>query len=257
MKNLLALIACATVAAPLLAAPNHPWVSSPLRTPQPETYFSNLADGAKIETPFLLKFGVARYGIAPIVKPVAGTGHHHLLVNRDLPLDFTKPLPFNDQYIHFGKGQIETVLTFAPGVYTLRLLLADDKHIPHFVYSKPLTITVTKKNDNVEAKSLQKPGVELLSPAVGAALVRPFRVVFHASALNVGNTEIKDKGVGHFRVIAERAGAAAERIEFANGATEAWLSPPPGDYKLRLELVENAQGGVMATSAPVDISVKN
>lgn len=258
MKNPLAsVVLCTVLCGAAHAAAPHPWVSTPLRLPAPETYFSNLADGAHIETPFLLKFGTTRYGIAPIVKAVAGTGHHHLLVNRDLPLDFKKPLPFNDQYIHFGKGQIETVLTFKPGVYTLRLLLADHEHIPYFVYSKPLTITVTKKNENVDPKSLQKAGVELLSPAAGTALARPFRVIFHASALNVGNSEIKDKGVGHFRVVAERAGGAAERIEFANGATETWLSPPPGDYRLRVELVGNAQGDVMATSAPIEVSVKH
>ena len=123
---------------------SHPWITLPLRTPAPESYFSNLKDGATIETPFLLKFGVSRYGIASIDKPVPKTGHHHLLVNRELPLDFRQPLPFNDQYVHFGRGQMETVLTFKPGAYTLRLLLADDKHIPLFVYSKPLRITVTK-----------------------------------------------------------------------------------------------------------------
>ena len=106
----------------------------------------------------MLKFGVSRYGIASIDKPVPKTGHHHLLVNRDLPLDFKQPLPFNDQYIHFGRGQMETVLTFKPGTYTLRLLLADDKHIPLFVYSKPLRITVTKKNEDVDPKSLTQAG---------------------------------------------------------------------------------------------------
>jgi len=238
------------------AADHHPWLSSPLRAAQPATYFTNLKDGAEIETPFLLKFGLSRYGLSPIVKPVPGTGHHHLLVNRELPLDFKQPLPFNDQYIHFGKGQMETVLTFAPGTYTLRLLLADDKHIPYFVYSKPLTITVTKKNENVDPKSLIKPGVELLAPAAGDTVHPPFRVLFHASGLNVGNEEIKEAGVGHFRLIAERAGAAPEKIDFGSGATEAWLSPPPGDYSFRVEMVGNAQGNLVSASKPVSVKVR-
>ena len=138
------------------AAPPHPWVSAPLRSQQPQTYFSNLVEGQQIETPFVLRFGLSRFGLAPIVKAVKGTGHHHLLVNRELPLEFSKPLPFNDQYIHFGKGQMETVLSFEPGTYTLRLLLADDKHIPHFIYSKPVKVTVTKKNVGVDPKSDRK-----------------------------------------------------------------------------------------------------
>ena len=237
------------------AASAHPWLSSPLRTPQPETYFSNLKDGAQIETPFVLKFGLSRYGLAPITKAVPQAGHHHLLVDRELPLDFDKPLPFNAQYIHFGKGQMETVLDFKPGTYKLRLLLANDKHIPYFIYSKPLTVVVTRKRAGIDPKTLVLPGVSLLAPATGESVQPPFRIVFHASGLNVGSQEITDTGVGHFRLVAERAGAPAERIEFANGATEAWIAPPPGDYNFRLELIGNAQGELMSTSPAVDVKV--
>ncbi len=237
------------------AEPAHPWVTLPAPLPQPETYFTNLQDGARIETPFRLKFGLSRSGLAAITKDVRDTGHHHLLVNRDLPLDFTKPLPFNDQYRHFGKGQMEAVLDFPPGTYTLRLLLADHKHIPFFIYSKPMTITVTAKNDKVDPKTLTRPGVELLAPRDGELLTAPFRVQFHASGLNVSHTAITDAGVGHFRLVAQPRSGAAERIAFANGATEAWLKPPAGDYTLKLELVANAGGAVMASSAPVAIKV--
>lgn len=237
------------------AEPGHPWVTLPAPLPQPETYFTNLQDGARIETPFRLKFGLSRSGLAAITKDVRDTGHHHLLVNRDLPLDFTKPLPFNDQYRHFGKGQMEAVLDFPPGTYTLRLLLADHKHIPFFIYSKPMTITVTAKNDKIDPKTLTRPGVELLAPRDGEQLTVPFRVQFHASGLNVSHTAITDAGVGHFRLVAQPRTGAAERIAFANGATEAWLRPPAGDYTLKLELVANAGGAVMASSAPVAIKV--
>ncbi len=257
MKHLLAFFIALAISSPGLAAGLHPWISSPLRAQQPETYFSNLQDGARIETPFLLKFGLSRYAVAPITKPVPHTGHHHLLVNRDLPLDFTKPLPFNDQYIHFGKGQMETVLTFAPGTYQLRLLLADDQHIPHFIYSKALNIVVTKNNPDIDPKSLVKPGVSLLAPAPGDTVQGPFRVVFHASGLHVGNVAITDPGVGHFRLIAERAGRPPEVIPFSTGATEAWLAPPVGDYRLRVEMVGNARGDIMAMSSPVDIKVRS
>lgn len=234
--------------------PAHPWVTSPVRVQQPETYFTNLKDGDKIETPFVLKFGLSRSGLAAITKDVPATGHHHLLVNRDLPLDFKQPLPFNDQYRHFGKGQMEAVLDFKPGTYTLRLLLADHRHIPFFIYSKPMTITVAAKKD-VDPKTLVKAGVELLAPRNGDALVTPFRVQFHASGLNVSHVDIKDAGAGHFRLVAQGKAPAAERIAFANGATEAWLKPPPGDYTLKLEFVGNADGNVTATSAPVAIKV--
>ena len=233
----------------------HPWVTTPVRVQQPETYFTNLKDGDRIETPFVLKFGLSRSGLAAITKEVPSTGHHHLLVNRDLPLDFTQPLPFNDQYRHFGKGQMEALLDFKPGQYSLRLLLADHRHIPYFIYSKPMTITVTAKKDT-DPKTLVKPGVEMLSPRAGDALVTPFRVQFHASGLNVSHVDIKDPGAGRFRIVAQgKAGTPPERLEFANGATEAWLKPPPGDYSFKLELVSNADGSVIASGATVPIKV--
>ena len=90
-----------------------------------------------------------------------------MLINQALPLDFQKPLPFTEQYLHFGKGQMETVINLPPGSYELRMLLADQKHIPYFVYSKPLNITVSKQNTNVTPVSVQgPPRVELLQNSV-------------------------------------------------------------------------------------------
>ena len=221
----------------------HPWqVPPPLGTSQ--AYFANLSNNDKIETPYLLKFGLSGgWGLAPISKPTGGkSGHHHLLVNRELPLDFKKPLPFNEQYIHFGKGQMETVLTLAPGTYTVRLLLADDKHLPHFVYSKPVPITVTKKN-NTDPQSLVKKGIAIA--VQGEAVKPPFRIQFHASGLSVGHVVQKEKDTGHFRLTVSpqsKSGAPAE-MDFVNGQTEVWLSPPAGDYALRLEFIDNQNPG--------------
>lgn len=222
-----------------------------------EAYFSNLADGASINTPYLLKFGLTGMGLAPIVKAVAGTGHHHLLVNRELPMDFGKPLPFDDQYIHFGKGQMETVLTFAPGTYTLRLVLADERHIPNFVYSKPITITVKTKNTEIDARSLVKPSVEILSPQPGATAKAPFRLALHASGLNVANMALTDKGNGHFRVRIKGA-EREELIALNNGFTEIWLNPPAGNYTAQVEFIDNSTPDkVLATGAtPVAFRVE-
>ena len=234
----------------------HPWVVPPPRLNK-TAYFSNLADGASIETPFLLKFGLTGIGISPIVKPVKGTGHHHLLVNRDLPMDFSKPLPFNDQYIHFGKGQMETVLTFAPGTYTLRLVLADEKHIPNFVYGKPITITVTKKNDSVDPKSLVTKGVAIQMPRNGDKLSTPFRVAMHVSGMNVSNTALREADSGHFRLRVKPDNGREEVIALDNGFTEVWLKPPAGAYSARVEFIDNVSATqVLASSEPVAFKVE-
>ena len=256
MKRILAVLWLLCVQAVAFAADGlHPWVVPAPRLLK-ETYFSNLQDGASIETPFLLKFGLTGMGIAPIVKPVAMTGHHHLLVNRELPLDFSKPLPFNDQYIHFGKGQMETVLTFAPGKYQLRLVFADEKHIPNFVYSKPLNITVTKKNDNVDPKSLVTKGVAIQIPRNGDKLSAPFRVAMHASGMNISNIALREAGSGHFRLRVKPEGGREEVIALDNGFTEVWLKPPPGAYSARVEFIDNVSASqVLASSEPVAFRV--
>ena len=225
----------------------HPWQVPPPQAAA-EAYFVNLRSGDKIETPYLLKFGLSGgWGLAPISAPTGGkSGHHHLLINRDLPLDFKQPLPFNDQYIHFGKGQMETVLNLAPGTYTLRLLLADDKHLPHFVYSKPVSVTVLKQNPGDPAALVRK-GVQVLVPA-GTAKT-PFRVQFHASGLSVGHLAQKQKDTGHFRLTLVPQGKGTEAVmEFVNGQTEVWLSPPAGEYQLKLDLLDNTN--VSRTLAP-------
>jgi hypothetical protein len=233
----------------------HPWVVPPINR-APEAYFTNLRDGASVESPFVARFGLSMRGIVPAGKTAGRAGHHHLLINQPLPLDFTKPLPFTEQYIHFGKGQMETVLTLAPGDYTLRLVLADDKHIPNFVYSKPLRVTVTKKNADLDPASLGPPGVELMLPVAEASAGKPLQVRFHASRLNVSHVALQEKGTGHFRLSALRDGARPETLDFPGGQTEAWIKAPPGRYQLRLEFVDNlAPATVLATAAAQSITV--
>ncbi len=235
--------------------PAHPWVVPAPRAA--ETYFTNLKDGGSYESPFVARFGLSMRGLVPAGHTAGRAGHHHLLVNQDLPLDFKKPLPFTDQYIHFGKGQMEMVVNLPPGKYKLRLLLADQGHIPYFVYSKPLSITVTKQNKSVSLASVQgPPRIELLSPADRASVKGPFRVQFHASGYNVSHVGTQVPDTGHFRLTMERTGRKPEVLDFSGGQTETWLNPPAGDYTVRLEMVSNAAGGKVLTAArPSALSV--
>ncbi|HVO48745.1 MAG TPA: DUF4399 domain-containing protein [Steroidobacteraceae bacterium] len=119
------------------------------RTPSPpgaEAYIISPKDGARVANPVVVRFGLRGMGIAPAGVKFDNTGHHHLLIDTDVPSDLNAPLPASDKIVHFGKGQTETALTLTPGKHTLQLLLGDQSHIPHdpAVMSKKITITVTR-----------------------------------------------------------------------------------------------------------------
>jgi hypothetical protein len=233
----------------------HAWVVPP-PSRQPDAYFSNLKDGESREAPFVLRFGLSMRGLVPAGKTVGRAGHHHLLVDQPLPMDFNKPLPFTAQYVHFGKGQMEAVIDLPPGKHTLNLLLADQGHIPYFVYSKPLRVTITKRNPQITPAAVQGPArVEILSPADQEMVKGPFRIQFHASGYNVAHAEAKVAETGHFRLTVESDGRPAQVFDFRQGQTEVWLNPPRGVYEMRLELVSNTGAGVTAKAKAVRVNV--
>lgn len=116
------------------------------RTPRPADavlYFVSPADGATVQSPVTIRFGLKGMGVAPAGVDAPNTGHHHLVVDAPTPpLDL--PLPADAQHIHFGGGQTETTLELPPGTHTLQLILADKVHIPHDppLVSERITITV-------------------------------------------------------------------------------------------------------------------
>jgi hypothetical protein len=119
------------------------------RTPSPagaEVYIVSPADGAKVKSPVTVVFGLKGMGVAPAGIKFDNTGHHHLLIDSEVPADLSQPLAANEHSMHFGKGQTETSLTLAPGNHTLQLVLGDALHVPlePAVISKKITITVSK-----------------------------------------------------------------------------------------------------------------
>ena len=93
--------------------------------------------------PFRVWFGLRHLGVAPKGVDKPNTGHHHLLIDTDLP-PLDEEIPSDRNHIHFGAGQTETMLELPPGTHTLQLLMADHDHMPHDppIYSKKITITV-------------------------------------------------------------------------------------------------------------------
>jgi hypothetical protein len=140
LKELAALVACGAFTVAAYAAD---------RTPSPagaEVYIVSPKDGAKVKSPVTVVFGLKGMGIAPAGIKFDNTGHHHLLIDNEVPADLSQPLAANEKSVHFGKGQTETSLTLPPGKHTLQLVLGDALHVPHepAVISKKITITVGK-----------------------------------------------------------------------------------------------------------------
>src|SRR4029078_11566350 len=97
-----------------------------------EVYFIDLKDGATVPGNLKIYFGLRNMGVAPAGSDKENSGHHHLLIDTELPpLDQPIPSDFND--LHFGAGQTETEVTLTPGDHTLQLLLGDRNHVPNTV----------------------------------------------------------------------------------------------------------------------------
>lgn len=116
------------------------------RTPAPEgasVYLISPTDGEAVASPVTVRFGLRGMGVAPAGVEAQGTGHHHLLIDTEVP-SAGLPIPADDNHRHFGKGQTEAIIELAPGQHTLQLLLGDHLHIPHDppVVSERITITV-------------------------------------------------------------------------------------------------------------------
>lgn len=90
-----------------------------------------------------MRMGLKGMGIAPAGVEVAGTGHHHVIVDSELPA-FSEPIPNDPNHLHFGKGQSEARIELPKGTHTLQLLFGDTGHVPHEppLHSEKITITV-------------------------------------------------------------------------------------------------------------------
>lgn len=119
------------------------------QTPSPpgaEEYIIWPSDGAVIHGGKLwVRMGLRNMGICPKGVAFPNTGHHHLLIDTDLPA-LDQEIPSDRNHLHFGAGETDARIELPPGKHTLQLILGDHNHVPHVppVYSKKITITVLK-----------------------------------------------------------------------------------------------------------------
>jgi hypothetical protein len=111
--------------------------------PGAKVYFVYPTNHSYITPTPVIRFGLIGMGVAPAGFEKVNTGHHHLLVDTELPA-FDQPIPSDFNHLHFGAGQTEAKITLPMGKHTLQLLLADENHVPHDppVFSEPISVTV-------------------------------------------------------------------------------------------------------------------
>ena len=142
-----AICTAACLASPIWAGGETP------SNPEAKVYFANLEDGARVTSPVTVVFGLSGMGVAPAGTEKENTGHHHLFIDRP-PLglgedgadELSNGIPADEQHLHFGGGQTETVVELTPGTHTLQLVLGDMGHVPHStpIVSDVITITVSE-----------------------------------------------------------------------------------------------------------------
>lgn len=102
------------------------------------------SDGALIHGGKLwVRMGLRNMGVCPKGVTFPNCGHHHLLIDTDLPA-LDQEIPSDRNHLHFGAGETDARIELPPGKHTLQLILGDRSHVPFAppVYSKKITITV-------------------------------------------------------------------------------------------------------------------
>ena len=96
----------------------------------PRVYIESPENGALVQSPVEIVFALDGMELAPAGTYATDTGHHHLIIDNELP-DLGMPIPSDNIHLHFGKAQDRVLLDLEPGLHTLQLLLGDGSHIPH------------------------------------------------------------------------------------------------------------------------------
>ena len=232
-------------------------------TPSPpgaKVEFVDLKDGAVIGPKTTVHFGLHGMGVAPAGTKRPNSGHHHLLIDTDLP-PLDKPIPNDENHLHFGGGQTEVELALSPGPHTLQLLLGDADHIPHTppIFSDKIHVTVAESAPApAPAAQASPPGtrhpspagarVYIVSPDNGAYVPTTFTVRFGLEKMGVAPAGVDKPNSGHHHLLIDAPLPPLDQpipndenhLHFGAGQTEATVTLPRGRHTLQLLLGDAA-----------------
>lgn len=223
-------------------------------TPSPAgaaVYFVDLKNGDTLPSKATIHFGLHGMGVAPAGSDRENSGHHHLLIDTELP-PLDQPIPNDFNHLHFGAGQTEAEVNLPPGEHTLQLLLGDKRHIPHSppVMSDPIRVRV------VDTGAVATPGgprphpspanarVYFVYPYDGAYVSRTPVIRFGLSNMGVAPAGVEKANTGHHHLLVDAPLPPLDRpipndfnhLHFGAGQTEARITLPLGTHKLQLLL---------------------
>jgi len=96
---------------------------------------------SNVSSPLQVCMATNGYTVEPAKKGVnPGKGHHHLIIDTDIPADLSKPVAKDDTHIHMGDGSTCKTINLAKGQHTITALFAQGNHVP---YNPPVTDSVT------------------------------------------------------------------------------------------------------------------
>jgi hypothetical protein len=225
-------------------------------TPSPPgaaVYFVDLKDGATLPTKATINFGLRGMGVAPAGSDRQNSGHHHLLVDAELP-PLNLPIPNDFNHLHFGAGQTEAEITLAPGPHTLQLLLGDKDHVPHTppLMSERVRVNVVEPAEHehgaqgpvVRHASASNAKVYFILPTDHSYVTRTPVIRFGLINMGVAPAGLEKANTGHHHLMVDAPLPPLDQpipndfnhLHFGAGQTEAQITLPLGVHKLQLLL---------------------
>lgn len=224
--------------------------------PGAAVYFVGLKDGDTIPPKVTINFGLRGMGVAPAGMERLNAGHHHLLIDTDLP-SLSRPIPSDFNHLHFGAGQTEAEVTLTPGEHTLQLLFADKDHVPHSppLLSPRIKVRVVEAAAAPATASAEPGGkkrhpspanakVYFVFPTSGSYVSRNPTIRFGLVNMGVAPAGVAKPNTGHHHLLIDTPVPPLDKpipadfnhLHFGAGQTEASVTLPLGEHTLQLLL---------------------
>jgi hypothetical protein len=218
-------------------------------------YFIDVKNGQTIAPKTIVHFGLRGMGLAPAGIDRPNSGHHHLLIDSDVP-PLDAPIPNDFNHLHFGNGQTEAEVSLSPGEHTLQLLLGDLNHVPHSppVMSERIKVRVADGAPAPSASTPPVPGtrhasapnakVYFVQPNDGDYVTLKPTIRFGLIGMGIAPAGVDKANTGHHHLIVDAALPPSgdpiptdfNHLHFGAGQTEAQITLTPGRHTLQLLL---------------------